>query len=88
MAGYRTTQRAVVHPLRSAKAFTPYCNLVYKNNQELREQLLQYMRQFCGNQKVAVDTSTRAIIVAGEHRYTYELIAPPAAKVTNTPEMY
>lgn len=80
MAPYRTKQRAVVHPVRSAKAFTPYCNLDYRNKQELKDTLVQYMRQFCGSQRVEVDTTTRGILIDGEHRYTYELIDPAPVK--------
>ena len=87
MAPYRTLHRAVVHPVKSAKAFTPYCDLAYRNKQELKDTLVQYMRQFCGAQRVEVDTSTRGILVDGQHRYNYELIAPAPVKKT-TLEMF
>lgn len=80
MSSYRTKQRAVVHPLKSAKAFQPYCNLDYRNDRELRGALVTYMRQFCGSQQVAVDTASREILVDGEPRYKYELIAPAPVK--------
>lgn len=80
MSSYRTKKRAVVHPLRSAKAFQPYCSLDFRNEREMKGQIVQYMRPFCGQQRVEIDTATRGILVDGEHRYTYELIDPAPAK--------
>ncbi len=80
MSSYRTKKRAVVHPLRSAKAFKPYANLEFKDARELKDGLTTYMRQFLGSQSIAIDTNTRGILVDGEHRYDYELIEPAPAK--------
>ncbi|ALV45808.1 hypothetical protein MB46_10285 [Arthrobacter alpinus] len=82
MSSYRTKKQAVVHAPKSAKAFTPYCQLDYRNESELKNTLALYMKQFCSGQKIEIDTAAGQILVNGEYRYDYELIDPVRPRPT------
>lgn len=79
-SSYRTRKRAVVHAPKSARAFTPYCDLEFRNDVELKNTLALYMKQFCPGQRIEIDTTAGQILVDGEHRYDYELIEPARPK--------
>lgn len=80
MSSYRTKKRAVVHAPKSAKAFTPYCDLDYRNESELKNTLALYMKAFCPGQRIEIDTAACQILVNGEYRYDFELIDPVRPK--------
>lgn len=82
MSSYRTKKRAVVHAPRSAKAFTPYCDLEFRNDAELKNTLALYMKQFCPGQRIEIDTAANQILVNGEYRYDFELVDPVRPKPT------
>ena len=86
MSRVRVLQRAVVHPLQGAP-FRPHADVSFRDNRELSTQLTTYLRRFYPGMKIVIDTTARKVLVDGEERASYVLVAPHHPSRTNPLEV-
>lgn len=62
---------------KSAKSDIPICDLDFRNEAELKNQLALHVKHHGGGQRVDIDTSASQILVDGVHKYDFSLVDPP-----------
>lgn len=75
MSSYRKTQNAVIRPHGGGAPWRPILKVTYKNNHELKDQLVKICRtHFPSPMRLEIDVHSRTVSVDGTDAVRYELV--------------